>query len=76
MNDSTYHIKTGRTIAEGFKLGNGLKQEGLAPNLFNIALEYVIKKLSEEVKSTVFYSVTNRISRRHKHYGKNKRSSL
>jgi hypothetical protein len=33
-------------IADGFKLGNGLKQgDGLAPNLFNTALEYVIKEL-------------------------------
>jgi hypothetical protein len=43
-------------IADGFKVRNGLKQEDrLALNLFNIALEYVIKELSVEVKSTVFY---------------------
>ena len=43
-------------IADGFKVGNGLKQgDGLAPNLFNIALEYIIKELSVEVKSTIFY---------------------
>jgi hypothetical protein len=36
-NDFTYHVKM---IADGFKVGNGLKQgDGLAPNLFNIALE-------------------------------------
>jgi hypothetical protein len=33
-----------------------LKQrDGLAPNLFNIVLEYVIRQLSVEVKSTIFY---------------------
>jgi hypothetical protein len=33
-----------------------LKQgDGLAPNLFNIALEYIIKEQSEEIKFTVFY---------------------
>ena len=37
MNDSTYRVKIGPMIAEGFKLGNGLKQGyGLAPNLFNL----------------------------------------
>jgi len=39
-----------------FQLGNGLKQgEGLAPNLFNIALEYVIRQLLVQVTSTIFY---------------------
>jgi len=43
-------------IVDGFKLENGLKLgDGLAPNLFNIALEYIIKELSTEVKSTVFH---------------------
>ena len=39
----------------GFKVGSGLKQgDGLAPNLFNIALGYVTRQLSVEVKSTIF----------------------
>jgi len=43
-------------ITDGFKLGNGLKQvDGLAPNLFNIALKYVIRLLSVQVKFTIFY---------------------
>ena len=56
MEDSTYHIKIGTLMTDGFKVGNGLKQgDGLAPNLFNIALEYVIRQLSVHVTSTIFY---------------------
>lgn len=55
MNYLTYHVKIGLMIADNFKLGNGLKPDGLAPNLFNIALEYAIKELSVEVKSTILY---------------------
>jgi hypothetical protein len=55
MNDSTYHVKRGLMMVDGFKVGSGLKQgDGLAPNLFNEALEYVIRQLSVEVTSTVF----------------------
>jgi len=55
MNDSTYHVKKGLIMTGGFKVGSGLKQgERLAPNLFNIALEYVPRQLSVEVKSTIF----------------------
>jgi hypothetical protein len=40
MEDSTYHVKIGTTITHAFKVRNGIKQgDGLAPNLFNIALE-------------------------------------
>jgi len=56
MEDSTYHVKIGATMTDGFQVGNGLKQgDGLAPNLFNIALEYVIRQLSVQVTSTIFY---------------------
>jgi hypothetical protein len=34
---------------------NCLKQDGLEPNLFNTALDYVISQLSVEIKSTIFY---------------------
>ena len=37
-------------------VGNGLKQgDGLAPNLFNVTLKYVIRLLSVQVKFTIFY---------------------
>jgi hypothetical protein len=43
MNNMTYHIKIGLMMAEGFKVGNGLKQgDGFASSLFNTALQYVI----------------------------------
>jgi hypothetical protein len=36
--------------------GSGLKQgDGLAPNLFNIALEYVIRQLTVQAQATIFY---------------------
>ena len=44
-------------VTAGFRVGNSLKQgDGLAPNLFNIALKYVIGLLSVQVKSTMFYT--------------------
>jgi hypothetical protein len=56
MEDSTYHVKIGTTMTDGFKVRNGLKQgDGLAPNLFNIALEYIIRQLTVQTKSTIFY---------------------
>ena len=47
---------TASMVTDGFRVGNGLKQgDGLAPNLFNIAMKYVIGLLSVQVKSTIFY---------------------
>ena len=41
MENSTCYVKIGTIMADGFKVGTGLKQGvGLAPSLFNIALEY------------------------------------
>ena len=43
-------------MTDDFKVGNGLKQrDGLQPNLFYIAMEYVLRHLSLQVKSTIFY---------------------
>jgi hypothetical protein len=43
-------------MTDVFKIGNGLRQGyGLTPNLFNIALKYVITQISVEVNSTIFY---------------------
>jgi len=43
-------------MMDGFKVGTGLKQgDGLAPNLFNIALEYVIRQLSVQTTSIIFH---------------------
>jgi hypothetical protein len=43
-------------VTDGFRVGNGSKQgDGLAPNVFNIALKYVIRLLSVQVKFTIFY---------------------
>jgi hypothetical protein len=56
MEDSIYHVKIGTIMTDGFKVGNGLQQgDGLAPNLFKIALEYVIRQLSVYVTPTIFH---------------------
>ena len=54
MEDSTYNVMIGTNMTDDFKVGNGLKQtDGLAPSLFSIAVEYVIRHLS--VKSNQQY---------------------
>ena len=54
MNDSTYRGKIG-LMTDGFKVENGLKQrDGLASNLFNTVLEYVIRQLSVESNPLYF----------------------
>jgi len=56
MENSTYSVKIGIIMTDGFKVGTGLQQEdGLAPNLFNIALEYVIRQLSVQTTPTIFH---------------------
>jgi hypothetical protein len=56
INNSTYHVKIGLMMTNNFKVGNGLqKGAGLAPTLFNITLEYVMRQQSVEVNSTTFY---------------------
>jgi hypothetical protein len=58
MEISTYRVQIGTIMTDGFKVGTGLKQgDGLAPNLFNIALEYVIKQLSVQTTLTILYKL-------------------
>jgi len=46
MEISTYCVKIGTVMTGDFKVGTGLKQgDGLAPSIFNITLEYVIRQL-------------------------------
>jgi hypothetical protein len=53
-------------LTDGFKVGSDLKQgDGLAPNLFNIALEYVIRQLSVQVTSTIFHTSVQLIGHAH-----------
>jgi hypothetical protein len=69
MENSTYYVRIGTTMTDGFKVGTRLQQEdGQTPNLFNIALEYVIRQLSVQTTSTIFHkSAVNWICRRYKH---------
>ena len=56
IENSSYHVKIGTIMTDGFKVRTGLKQgDGLAPNLFNITLEYVIRQLSLQTTSTIFH---------------------
>jgi hypothetical protein len=56
MENSTYHVKIGTIMTDGFKVGTGLKQgDGLAPSLFNITLQYVTRKLSVQNTSIIFH---------------------
>jgi len=56
MENSNYYVKIGTIMTNGFKVGTRLKQgDGLAPNLFNVALEYVIRQLSVQTTSTIFH---------------------
>ena len=62
MENSTYHVKLGSVMIDGFQVGTVLKQgDGLAPILFNIALEYVIRKLLVLTTSTIFYKLVHLI---------------
>jgi hypothetical protein len=54
MKDAEAQVKVQTQLTEPFKIRQSLKQgDGLAPPLFNFALEYVIKKLSVNVKGTL-----------------------
>jgi len=56
MENSTYYVKIGTIMTDGFKVGTGLKQgDGLACNLFNIALGNVVRQLSVQTTSTKFH---------------------
>jgi len=56
VENSTYCVKIGTIMTDGFKVGTGLTQgDGLAPNLFNIALGNVLRQLSLQTTSTVFH---------------------
>jgi hypothetical protein len=54
IKDSEDQVKAQTQLTELFKIRQGLKQgDGLAPLLFNLALDCVIRKLSVGIKGTV-----------------------
>ena len=56
MENSTYCVKLGTIMTDGFKVGTGLTQgDGLAHNLFNIVLGNVVRQLSVQTTSTIFH---------------------
>jgi hypothetical protein len=48
LNDAYSKVRIGKHVSHVFLIQNGLKQEdALSPFLFNLALEYVIRKVQE-----------------------------
>jgi hypothetical protein len=59
MTDTEAQVKIQAQLIDVFKIRQGFKQgDGLAPLLFNLALEYAIRKLSVNVKGTLEYHTT------------------
>jgi hypothetical protein len=56
MEDSAFYVKIQTELSEQPTTRNGLKQgHGLAPLLFNIVLEYVIRKSNINTDGTLIY---------------------
>jgi hypothetical protein len=59
MRNSEAQVKIQAQLTKPFKIRQGLKQGyGLALSLFNLALEYAIKKLTVNVKGTLAFQAT------------------
>jgi hypothetical protein len=59
MGNSEAQVKIQAQLTEPFKIRQGLKEsDGLASSLFNLALEYAIKKLTVNVKGTLEFQAT------------------
>jgi hypothetical protein len=63
MTDTEAQVKIQTQLTDPFIIGPGLKQgDGLAPSLFNLAMENVIRKLKVYVKATLEDHTTQIIS--------------
>jgi hypothetical protein len=48
LNETYSIVRIGKHLSDSFPIQNGLKQgDALSPQLFNFALEYVIRKVQE-----------------------------
>jgi len=48
LNETYNKVRTGNILSDVFPVQNGLKQgDALSPLLFNVALEYAIRKVQE-----------------------------
>lgn len=58
MESTEAHIKIQNELSNPFTITQRLKQgDGLAPTLFNISLEYVIRKMSVDKSGILFYKM-------------------
>lgn len=58
MESTEAHIKRQNELSNPFTITQRLKQgDGLAPTLFNISLEYVIRKMSVDKSGILFYKM-------------------
>lgn len=54
MQNTTGHVRIGGKLSDSFRITEGLKQGNrLAPMLFNLALEHVIRKARIDMSSTI-----------------------
>jgi hypothetical protein len=58
MTGTEAQVKVQTELTDTFEIRQGLKQgDGLVPVLFNLALEYVIRKLPADTKGTLEYKM-------------------
>jgi hypothetical protein len=58
LENTIYCVKIWMEIGSFFQVKQGLKQgDGLTPLLFNLVLEYVIRKLQVDTRNTLEYNL-------------------
>jgi hypothetical protein len=62
MTGTEVQVKVQTELTDTFKIRQGLKQgDGLAPVLFNLALQYVIRKLPADTNGTLEYKMNQMV---------------
>ncbi|PNF27716.1 hypothetical protein B7P43_G12778, partial [Cryptotermes secundus] len=59
MTETINQVKIQNQLTECFKTNQGLKQgDSLAPSLFNLVLEYIVRKCNVDTRNTIAYKQT------------------